>query len=106
VPIRDVDGVDVEQGKVARNLPVKAPHDCYNARRNDHLFVTSMVDHKVNVIDLSMAVCPVRMCGSTRHRWCFGSTPVKLRFFAGLTTTEAAEALGMSVRAAHDVLAG
>ena len=28
---------------------------------------------------------------------------VKLRFFAGLTTAEAAAALGMSVRAAHDV---
>jgi RNA polymerase sigma factor (sigma-70 family) len=30
---------------------------------------------------------------------------VKLRFFVGLTTTEAAEALGISVRSAHDVWA-
>ena len=30
---------------------------------------------------------------------------VKLRFFAGLTTSEAAEALGMSVRSAHDLWA-
>jgi DNA-directed RNA polymerase specialized sigma24 family protein len=30
---------------------------------------------------------------------------VKLRFFVGLTTTEAAEALGVSVRSAHDVWA-
>jgi RNA polymerase sigma factor (TIGR02999 family) len=30
---------------------------------------------------------------------------VKLRFFAGMTTTEAADALGMSVRAAHDLWA-
>ena len=28
---------------------------------------------------------------------------VKLRFFAGFTTNEAADALGISVRAAHDV---
>jgi RNA polymerase sigma factor (TIGR02999 family) len=31
------------------------------------------------------------------------ATLVKLRFFAGMTTTEAAEALGMSVRSAHDL---
>ena len=30
---------------------------------------------------------------------------VRLRFFAGLKTTEAAEALGMSVRSAHDLWA-
>jgi RNA polymerase sigma factor (TIGR02999 family) len=33
------------------------------------------------------------------------ATLVKLRFFAGLTTTEAADALGMSVRSAHDLWA-
>jgi YVTN family beta-propeller protein len=55
VPIRGsdcVDLVDVEQGKVLKSLPVKVPHNCYNARRNDHLWVTSMGDHKVNLIDL------------------------------------------------------
>jgi RNA polymerase sigma factor (TIGR02999 family) len=31
------------------------------------------------------------------------ATLVKLRFFAGMTTSEAAQALGMSVRAAHDL---
>jgi len=31
------------------------------------------------------------------------ATLVKLRFFAGMTMTEAAQALGMSVRAAHDL---
>jgi DNA-directed RNA polymerase specialized sigma24 family protein len=30
---------------------------------------------------------------------------VKLRFFTGLTTTEAADALGISVRSAHDLWA-
>jgi ECF sigma factor len=30
---------------------------------------------------------------------------IKLRFFAGLTATEAAEAMGMSVRSAHDLWA-
>jgi YVTN family beta-propeller protein len=55
VPIRgndSVDVVDVSQGKVVKNLPVKTPHNCYNARRNDHLWVTSMGDHKVQLIDL------------------------------------------------------
>jgi DNA-directed RNA polymerase specialized sigma24 family protein len=33
------------------------------------------------------------------------ATLVKLRFFSGMTTTEAAEALGMSVRSAHDLWA-
>ena len=33
------------------------------------------------------------------------ATLVKLRFFAGLTATEAADALGMSVRSAHDLWA-
>jgi YVTN family beta-propeller protein len=55
VPIRggdSVDIVDVAAGKVVKNLPVKAPHNCYNAQRNDHIWVTSMGDHKVNLIDL------------------------------------------------------
>jgi YVTN family beta-propeller protein len=54
VPIRggdSVDLVDVEQGKVVKNLPVKVPHNCYNARRNDHIWVTSMGDNKVLLID-------------------------------------------------------
>jgi YVTN family beta-propeller protein len=56
VPIRDsdsVDIVDVAASRIVRNLPVKVPHNCYNARRNDHIFVTSMGDHKVNLIDLA-----------------------------------------------------
>src|SRR5262249_1763153 len=55
VPIRGGDSValvDVELGQVVKTLPVKAPHNCYNARRNDHFFVTSIDDHKVNWIDL------------------------------------------------------
>lgn len=55
VPIRggdSVDLIDVAQGKIVKNLPVKVPHNCYNARRNDHVWVTSMGDHKVNLIDL------------------------------------------------------
>jgi YVTN family beta-propeller protein len=55
VPIRggdSVDLVDVAAGKVVKNLPVKVPHNCYNAQRNDHVWVTSMGDHKVNLIDL------------------------------------------------------
>jgi YVTN family beta-propeller protein len=55
VPIRggdSVDIVDVSQARVVRSLPVKVPHNCYNARRNDHIFVTSMGEHKVSIIDL------------------------------------------------------
>jgi YVTN family beta-propeller protein len=55
VPIRggnSVDLVDMTQGKVVKNLPIQVPHNCYNARRNDHIFVTSMADHRVNLIDL------------------------------------------------------
>jgi YVTN family beta-propeller protein len=55
VPIRggdSVDLVDVTAGKIVKNLPVKVPHNCYNARRNDHVWVTSMGDHKVSLIDL------------------------------------------------------
>lgn len=55
VPIRggdSVDIVDVTAGRIVKNLPVKVPHNCYNAQRNDHVWVTSMGDHKVNLIDL------------------------------------------------------
>src|SRR6185369_8879387 len=55
VPIRggdSVDIVDVEAGQIVKNLPVKVPHNCYNARRNDHLWVTSMGAHKVHLIDV------------------------------------------------------
>jgi YVTN family beta-propeller protein len=55
VPIRggdSVDVVDATEGKIVKNLPVKVPHNCYNAGRNDRIFVTSMGDHKVNLIDL------------------------------------------------------
>src|SRR5262245_24027438 len=55
VPIRGGDSVDlveVARGKVVKNLPIKTPHNCYNAQRNDHVWVTSMGDHKVNLIDL------------------------------------------------------
>jgi YVTN family beta-propeller protein len=54
VPIRQgscVDLVDVDQGKVVQSLPVQAPHNCYDARRNDHLWVTSMGDRKVLWVD-------------------------------------------------------
>jgi YVTN family beta-propeller protein len=55
VPIRggdSLDIVDVARGKVVKNLPVKAPHNCYNAGSDDSLFVTSMGEHKVKLVDL------------------------------------------------------
>jgi YVTN family beta-propeller protein len=55
VPIRggdSVDIVDVAAGQIVKTLPVKVPHNCYNARHNDHVWVTSMGDHQVSLIDL------------------------------------------------------
>ena len=55
VPIRDgdsVDVVDVAQRKVVKVLPVKAPHNAFNAGSNRYLFVSSMGDHAINMIDL------------------------------------------------------
>jgi YVTN family beta-propeller protein len=55
VPIRggdSLDIVDVIEGKVVKNLPVKVPHNCYNAGSNDQLFVTSMGEDKVKLVDL------------------------------------------------------
>lgn len=55
VPIRNgdsVDIVDMQRGEVVKNLPVKVPHNCYNAHREDHLWVTSMGARQVNCIDL------------------------------------------------------
>jgi YVTN family beta-propeller protein len=55
VPIRDrnsVDVVDIEQKKVVKVLPVRLPHNCYNADDNERLFVSSMGDNQINVIDL------------------------------------------------------
>lgn len=55
VPIRggdSVDIVDVTKGMVVKNLPVKVPHNCYNAGRNDRMFVTAMGEDKVYLIDL------------------------------------------------------
>jgi len=55
VPIRNgnsVDIVDVAAKKVVKNLPVRVPHNCYNARNNRHMFVTSMGEHTVKLIDL------------------------------------------------------
>src|SRR5262245_50298343 len=55
VPIRggdSLDLIDVARGKVVKNLPVKVPHNCYNAGSNDQLFVTSMGADKVKLVDL------------------------------------------------------
>jgi YVTN family beta-propeller protein len=55
VPIRggdSLDIVDVARGKVVKNLPVKVPHNCYNAGSNEQIFVTSMGDDKVLLVDL------------------------------------------------------
>jgi YVTN family beta-propeller protein len=55
VPIRDrnrIDIVDTELKKVVRVLPVRTPHNSYNAGANNEMFVSSMGDHAIDVIDL------------------------------------------------------
>jgi YVTN family beta-propeller protein len=55
VPIRDgdsVDIVDIAEKRVVKVLPVKVPHNSYNAGRNDTLFVSSMGSHEIDEIDL------------------------------------------------------
>jgi YVTN family beta-propeller protein len=55
VPIRDgnsVDIVDTTQKKVLKVLPVKVPHNCFNAGSNGDLYVSSMGNHEIDVIDL------------------------------------------------------
>ena len=55
VPIRDRDSVDVVDTslrRVVKTLPVKTPHNCYNAGNNEDMFVSSMGDREINRIDL------------------------------------------------------
>jgi len=55
VPIRNrnsVDIVDITQKKVVKVLPVKVPHNCYDAGDNEHLFVSSMGGHEIDLVDL------------------------------------------------------
>jgi YVTN family beta-propeller protein len=55
VPIRDrnsVDIVDTALKKVAKELPVSAPHNSYDADNNDQMYVSSMGDHEIDLIDL------------------------------------------------------
>lgn len=54
-PIRDgnsVDIVDVAQSKVVKTLPVKMPHNCFNAGSDRYLFVSSMGSDAIDRIDL------------------------------------------------------
>lgn len=55
VPIRDGDSVDIVDAarqKVVKVLPVKAPHNAFDSGSNRYMFVSSMGDHAVNMIDL------------------------------------------------------
>ena len=55
VPIRNansVDIVDTVQKKVVKVLPVRMPHNCYDAHDNQRMFVSSMGDHEIDLIDL------------------------------------------------------
>ncbi len=55
VPIRGSDTVsivDIAAKRIVKTLPVAGPHNCYNARNEGHIFVTSMDGQRVNLIDL------------------------------------------------------
>lgn len=55
VPIRDRDSVDIADAarqKVVKVLPVKAPHNVFDSGSNRYMFVSSMGDHAINMIDL------------------------------------------------------
>jgi YVTN family beta-propeller protein len=55
VPIRDgdsVDIVDIQQKKVVKVLPVRLPHNSYDADNNEQMFVSSMGDDEIDLIDL------------------------------------------------------
>ena len=64
VPIRDGDSVDiveVAQQKVVKVLPVKAPHNAFDSGSSRYIFVSSMGDHAVNMIDLKTTDYPARI---------------------------------------------
>ena len=55
VPIRDGDAVDiveVAQAKVVKVLPLKGPHNAFNAGSNRYLFASSMDSDAIQTIDL------------------------------------------------------
>ena len=56
VPIRDRDAadiIDVTQKKVVKTLPIRKPHNAYDAGSNRFIFVSSMGGDEVDIIDLT-----------------------------------------------------
>src|SRR5580704_9642121 len=55
VPIRDgdsVDVIDVAQQKIVKTLPIKEPHNALNTGSNRYIYVSSMVSHEIDLVDL------------------------------------------------------
>src|SRR5215831_6824706 len=55
VPIRNRDSVDIVDTtarKVVKTLPVRVPHNCFNAGNNQDMYVSSMGGHEIDRIDL------------------------------------------------------
>jgi YVTN family beta-propeller protein len=64
VPIRDnnaVDIVDVQQQRVVKTLPVREPHNAFNAGSNRYLYVSAMGANQINVIDLTTMAYSVKV---------------------------------------------
>ena len=47
-----MDIVDVTQQKIVKILPIREPHNAFNAGSNRYIFVSSMGSHEINIIDL------------------------------------------------------
>jgi len=56
VPIRDRDAadiIDLRQEEVVKTLPVRQPHNAFNAGSNRFIFVSSMAEDEIDIIDLT-----------------------------------------------------
>jgi len=56
VPIRDHDAadiIDVRRKKVVKTLPIREPHNAYDAGSNRFVFVSSMGGEEIDIIDLT-----------------------------------------------------
>ena len=64
VPLRDADSLDIVDTrlrKVVKVLPVKIPHNCYNAGSNRYMYVSSMGSDEIDVIDLKTMAYSARI---------------------------------------------
>lgn len=64
VPIRDsdrVDIVDMVRKKVVKSLPVRTPHNSFNTGNNNDMYVSSMGDNEIDIVDLTRMAYSARI---------------------------------------------